>query len=261
MPELPDVEIFRRIIDDTSLNRTIERCRVLDAGILESVSKTKIQSELKGNAFEETARYGKYALARLKKGEWMTLHFGMTGFVTFVQAEDGMPKHVRLLIDFDGENHLAYDCTRKLGKIGWTKDIDTFVKKKKLGVDALDVTYDAFQKMLAENRSGVKSFLMKQNTLCGIGNVYSDEVCFQARIHPQKETNGLDKKESRKLYESMKSVLETAIERRADPEKMPEKFLISHRKEDADCPGCNGKVHRIKISGRSAYYCPACQKS
>lgn len=263
MPELPDVEIFRQYLDKTSLHKPIEKCRVLDTDILGQVSKSRLQSILKDNQFVESVRHGKYALARLEKSHWLVFHFGMTGFLKYFKKEKSRPEHLRLVIDFTNGYHLGYDAVRKLGQIELAKDPKSFADEKNLGMDALDnnLTFDMFKTLISKKKQmGVKSFLMRQDLLCGIGNIYSDEICFQARLHPKKKIAQLGEDELKTFFESIQSVLETAIECGADPGKLPDAFIIPQRKKDGDCPGCGGTVQRLKISGRSAYYCARCQQ-
>lgn len=262
MPELPDVEIFRRYLNRTSLHKPIDHCRVLETDILDHISKSKLQSALRGNQFTESLRHGKYALVRLKKSQWLTFHFGMTGFLKYFKNEESRPDHLRLMINFKDGYHLGYDAMRKLGNIGLAKDPQSFARDKQLGMDALDknLTFDFFREMISKNNMGIKSFLMRQDILCGIGNIYSDEICFQAGVHPKKKTNALSEKKLKTLFESIQTVLETAIDCQANPEKLPDSYLLPHREEKGKCPGCKGDIRRIKVSGRSAYYCPSCQK-
>jgi len=262
MPELPDVEIFRRYLNRTSLHKPIEICRIMETDILDDVSKSKLQSALKGNQFTESVRHGKYALVRLKKSQWMTFHFGMTGFLKYFKKEESRPDHVRLMIDFKDGYHLGYDAMRKLGSIGLANNPQSFAENKQLGMDALDkrLTFDVFQDKISNNKMGIKSFLMRQDIVCGIGNIYSDEICFHAKLHPKKQTSSLSEKNLKILFKSIKTVLETAIDSHANPEELPDSYLLPHRKENGKCPGCSGSIRRIKVSGRSAYYCPSCQK-
>lgn len=107
----------------------------------------------------------------------------------------------------------------------------------------------------------IKSALMNQKIVAGIGNVYSDEILFQARLHPKSKVPDLKDKDWNKIYDAMNDVLKTAIDCSVDKTKMPDHFILSNRKEGADCPkGCGDTIHKLDVSGRSALYCPDCQK-
>lgn len=101
---------------------------------------------------------------------------------------------------------------------------------------------------------------MDQNMIAGIGNVYSDEILYQCKIHPETKTTELDEDQIKDLYNSMHRIFKTSINNNADPDEMPDRYLISHRSEEEDCPECGGKVKRIEVSGRGCFICPNCQE-
>jgi formamidopyrimidine-DNA glycosylase len=138
--------------------------------------------------------------------------------------------------------------------------VDEFVRGKGLGPDVLDMDPEMFLDTMGESSAAIKSALMKQEFIAGIGNVYSDEILFQAGIHPKKKASALDQGQLQELFDKAQEVLWTAIESRADPEKMPKSYIIPHRHTDQKCPACGKKLAQEKISGRTAYYCAKCQK-
>ena len=117
MPELPDVEVFKRYLDATALHKTITDVEVESTQILDGVSKGKLHKSLKGRQFLSTHRHGKHLLVALEKESWLTLHFGMTGFLKYFKQMDKDPEHDRMLISFDNGYHLAYVSQRKLGAV------------------------------------------------------------------------------------------------------------------------------------------------
>jgi len=262
MPELPDVEIFRRYIGVTAFRKKIKKVQIENTEILEGVSSSGLKKALEGDSFVMSHRHGKYLFLKGTKGKWLMLHFGMTGFPKYFKAYSGKPEHSRLLIHFANSFHLSYDSQRKLGRIGLTDDPDSFIQEKNLGPDALDpeLDFDTFQKIVKNTRAKIKPALMNQKYLAGIGNIYSDEILFQAKIHPGRTSNKLDKDEMKRLYFEMDHVLKTAIECRADPGRFPASFIIPHRRGDQICPKCKGGIQKMKAGGRTAYYCPSCQK-
>ena len=106
----------------------------------------------------------------------------------------------------------------------------------------------------------IKSRLMDQHIIAGIGNIYSDEILFQARVHPRTATDELDEEALRTVFDKMKTILKTAIDYDAEPSHFPDDFIIPRRHEDGECPVCGDNVERVKVSGRSAYFCPRCQE-
>ncbi len=262
MPELPDVEVFRKYFNRTSLNSKIEKAQILDEGLLEQISPRGLQMRLKGKKFKSTSRHGKYMFARYDDNGWLILHFGMTGFLKYYKNDDKEPDHPRLLIRFSDGYTLAYDNQRKLGKVEITDDKDKFIEKNDLGPDPLKkgIDYDLFEELLSDRKGIIKSALMDQSLMCGIGNVYSDEILFRAKIHPLSKVQNLNKKESKKIYSAMRDVLKTAIEKKVDPDNMPRSFLLPRRQDGADCPRCSGTIKSGKINGRTSYYCKKHQK-
>ena len=259
MPELPDVEGFRCYIESTSLHKTVEKVDVRSPEILKGASADALVRGLKGARLESTRRHGKYLFVRLDNGCWLLYHFGMTGRPKHFKDMSEDPRHDRLLISFTNRFHLAFDCQRKLGMVGLIENVDDFIRKKKLGPDALDIDFVTFKKALQWRRGSIKSALMNQKIIAGIGNVYADEILFQAQIHPRTRPELLSKKRLRKLFDSMGKVLAIGIDHTVHSKEFPGSYLLSHRGEGETCPRCVSKIVRLKIAGRSAYYCPECQ--
>jgi formamidopyrimidine-DNA glycosylase len=256
MPELPDVETFRRYLDETSLHKRIVATDVSASRILGNVTVRALGRELKGRTLDSSRRHGKHLLAALDDGRWLAFHFGMTGSFKYFKNSGADPEHDRLRLSFANGYHLAYVCQRLLGEVDLVKDADKFVRRKGLGPDALRVDFELFRELMTGRRGMVKSTLMDQKLLAGIGNVYSDEILFQAGLHPRTPVASLDEDELRRLYDVMARVLQTAVAARADAEKMPDDYLITHRGPGGECPLCGEPLRKIKVSGRTAYFCP-----
>jgi formamidopyrimidine-DNA glycosylase len=259
MPELPDVEVFRRYVNSTSLHQNIELVEVRNGKILGGVSALKLQSTLKGRRFESTRRHGKNLFVGLDGGGWLLMHFGMTGRLKYFKDMDQDPPHDRFLISFENRYHLAFDCQRMFGKVDLIEDLEEFVREKKLGPDPLELNSSSFRERFEGRKGSVKSALMNQQVVAGVGNIYSDEILFQAHLYPGTRIERLDDAALEKLFQETRRVLKTAIERGANPQMIPDHFLLSHRREGEKCPRGNGEIRKIKAAGRTAYYCPACQ--
>jgi formamidopyrimidine-DNA glycosylase len=265
MPELPDVELYKRHLDATCLGRTIRHVAVGDARILADLSATELAHRLEGARITASRRHGKHLLVDLGPPGWLTLHFGMNGSLKhFTDGEDD-PLYDRVRLDFADGHHLAYLNPRLLGRVGLAPDAEAFVAAERLGPDALDPRFDlaAFEQALAGRKRDTKSVLMDQEVVAGIGNVYSDEILFQARLHPRTRSDWLDAGARKCLFRQIKEVFETAIARGAGTERLidrlPRSFLIPHRQKGGRCPRCGNEIATAKISGRTAYYCPRCQ--
>jgi len=260
MPELPDVEQFKRYFDATALHKTIQKAGVGDPRILDGVSARRLQAALRGNAFESTHRHGKRLFVYMRAGPVLRLHFGMTGGLEYFKDSAKEPSHDRLRVDFTDGYHLAFVCQRLLGHVGLTDDVAAFIEEKRLGPDALRMDLEAFKHVLAGRRGSIKSALMNQQVVAGLGNIYSDEVLFQAGLHPESAVDRLDGARLAKLFDVMKFILRTAISRRADARHLPADFLVHYRHEGGACPRCNGDVKPVRIAGRRAWYCGRCQE-
>src|SRR5439155_24985538 len=173
---------------------------------------------------------------------WLTLHFGMNGSLRhFTDGEDD-PPYDRVRLDFADGHHLAYVNPRLLGRVWPAHEEETFIAYEGLGPDALEQRFDlaAFEHTLAGRKRDVKALLMDQEVVAGIGNIYSDEILFQAGISPRTRCDRLDAGARRRLFERIKDVLETAITSGAGAERLverlPNSFLIPHRKKGERCP-------------------------
>jgi formamidopyrimidine-DNA glycosylase len=258
LPELPDVEVFRRYIDATSLHQEIVEVDLRSPGILTGVSVDQLKASLEGTSLRSTTRHGKHLFAGLAGDGWLMLHFGMTGQMKYFKSLDEDPRYDRLLVTFANGYHLAYDAMRKLGQVQLVDDVERFVADHELGPDALspELDADSFVERLAGRRGMIKPALMNQQIIAGLGNVYSDEILFQTGVHPRSKVNELDNEQLRDIHQRMQEVLRTAIDNQADPQRFPDSYLTAHRGEEGRCPICGHDLQTVKVSGRTAYYCP-----
>jgi len=260
MPELPEVEIFKRYLDATSLHQRIANVDVRNAYILKGTSARELASGLKGRSLESTRRHGKNLFVRADDGLWLRLHFGMTGSLEYSKNDKRAPRHARVVFSFANNRRLAFDDQRQFGQIELLKDVDECLKKRALGPDALKLDLTKFKKILGRRRGAVKSILLNQKLIAGIGNLYADEILFRAQIHPAVEISRLNDKLLTKLFRATHYVLRKAIAAKADTNQMPQTWLLPHRGKGGRCPRCGRKLRSATIGGRTAWFCPHCQK-
>ncbi|NIR46889.1 Fpg/Nei family DNA glycosylase, partial [candidate division KSB1 bacterium] len=212
MPELPDVEVFKKYLDATSLYQTIAEVETKSRDMLGNVTPQALRQSLTDHEIEGSKRHGKFLFLRIDDEVWLVLHFGMTGFLKYFKNGNDSSEHVRLLLKFSNGYRLAYDCKRKLGAIELTKDPQKFVEDKGLGPDALQSEFDVetFGRILEGRRGRIKSTLMNQQLMAGIGNVYSDEILFHVGIHPEAKARAIKEPMQERLFHGMKEVLQTA---------------------------------------------------
>jgi formamidopyrimidine-DNA glycosylase len=262
MPELPDVELFKRRLDDHALHQKIAQVAVSDARILGNLKESDFVARLEGNKLESSRRHGKHLLVRLARKGWLTLHFGMTGGLSWFD-EGEAPPYERVRLAFE-RGSLAYVNKRMLGRVGLADDADGFIEAEGLGPDALDPAFDlAALEAALDGRRDLKSVLMDQALIAGIGNLYADEILFQARLHPRTPARSLDEATRKALLGRIKEVLQTAIESGAGAEqlleRLSERYLLPQRHEGGSCPRCGRKLVSSKAAGRTSYHCPHCQ--
>ncbi len=259
MPELPEVETQRRYVDANSLHQRISEIEVNDPEILDGTSEREMTDSLEGERFLSSKRHGKYLFIELSNGPWAMFHFGMTGrFLYFKGIKE--VDYDRFKITFGNDYRLVFICPRKLGKIGIVDSVRSFVSRKGLGPDALDLDRESFLSAFEGRRAMIKSALMNQKIVAGIGNVYSDEILFQTGIHPETKVNELPREGMEEIYSVTMDILKKAIDLRTDWQKLPDDYIITHRSKGESCPICGEPLRRTKVSGRSAYYCPNRQK-
>ncbi|MDG6079694.1 DNA-formamidopyrimidine glycosylase [Erythrobacter litoralis] len=257
MPELPENEAQRLTLERECLNRTIEKAELGDDVSYIELPGSNELGRLKGRQFTETWRHGKNVFAGSKSGPWITVHLGMTGWLIPFDAPDDTPDHTKLLITFEGDRRLAFRCPRKLGHVRVIDDPGAYIGEQGFGPDALDIAKDAFCKVVGSTRGAIKSALMSQDKLAGIGNLWSDEILFRIGVGPERRANELSDDELEDTFDTMRELLKKGVDVEADYAKLPDTWLIRKRDEGGGCPrrGCGGTIRRTKVGGRSAYHC------
>lgn len=253
MPELPEIEAFKDYFESKASRKTVSKVDVNDEVVLEGSGRS-FQMRMKDQAFGSVSRYGKYLFIELSRDESLMFHFGMTGKFHYFNKDEAEPKYSQIIFNLDDGGKLAFVCSRKLGRVGLVESKEDFIEEHELGPDALTLKWEEFQKAIKGRSGKVKSILMNQQIIAGIGNIYSDEILFQADIAPQTGVDKLDEKKLKTIYEKIKSVLPEVIKIRGKVE-FPKGFLHDFRKEGEKCPKCGGEIVKATVGGRSAYYC------
>src|SRR5215472_9495972 len=260
MPELPDVETFKRYLDATSLHQPIKGVDVRSAYVLKGVSAKELARQLKGRSFESSCRHGKHLFVRTDRHPWLRLHFGMTGSLEHLKGQRQAPKDTRVLFCFANHSRLAFRDQRKFGEIGLLKDVDEFLRKRALGPDALDINLSQFKAIFQNHRVAVKTILLNQKFIAGVGNIYADEILFRARVYPATQASALKQKTITTLFRATRHILKKAINAQADTDRMPKSWLLLHRGKGGKCPRCGRLLKSSRIGGRTAWFCAYCQK-
>lgn len=256
MPELPEVETYARYFAQHALNQRIARVVVRDERILADIRKETFVRKLKGRAFTGVRRHGKHFFANAENA-WLHLHFGMTGDLKYYRDAADEPRFAKVIFDFDNGAHLAFEDVRLFGLANIVDSPEAFIDARGLGPDPLErsFTYKRFADILEKRRGAIKSLLMSQEIIAGLGNLYADEILFQSSIHPRRTIDRLRDAEKRAIYDAMRRILRTALQR-----DLPPRSLFHHREEGERCPKCGGTLRRTVVFGRTTYYCATHQR-
>ncbi|MBA0052951.1 Fpg/Nei family DNA glycosylase [Streptomyces sp. AJS327] len=257
MPELPDVEAFRAVLDDCARGALVDRVEVRDAGVLHGVSAQRFRRELEGRRFAEPERRGKWLLGRTD-GPTVLLHFGMTGELHCAAPDDALAPHDRVVFTVGGDRQLRYRDQRKLKGL-WLADradVDRMIGEQ--GPDALGLDRAGFEARLAGRRGGVKSALTNQSVVAGLGNLLADEILWRAHLHPALAVRELTVAERVRLHTELTRTLNSAVRAGRVPPRAS--WLTGHREEtDPVCPRCGTPLRWDRMAGRGTLWCPRCQ--
>ena len=251
MPELPDVEGFRRTFARHAEGKRVLRVRGVDRGMLRNSSPGGLGRALSGRRFQAPRRHGKLLVCPTD-GPSLLLHFGMTGALVWSCEEH---RHDRLVLELD-DGDLHYRNMRRLGGIWLAKsDRELAQIKGALGPDWLDVARPDFDDRLAKRRGSIKATLMDQSFAAGLGNLTADESLWRACIDPRRPAASLDERERNVLHRSIRKVLRDSLPYGLVPAKRT--WLTGARdRRDGTCPRCGARLRRVKIGGRTTVFCP-----
>jgi formamidopyrimidine-DNA glycosylase len=270
MPELPELEVLRRQAKKELVGRSVEEVTINQPKAI-NVSRPEFSERVEGRSIEGVERKGKYLALHLDSDDSMVVHFSMGGALVLRDDGEHDPDHTPFVFAFeDGE--YVHAVHWQLGNIN-IYDTDYLHQSNgplgQLGPDAWDDVEDGarLEEIVGGSRAGIKSRLMDQETICGIGNAYSDEILFEARMHPRTKTNDLGTDDFADIYDAIRGVFGAAIDAGGEGftdlygnEGTAHEDFAVHNREGEDCPdGCGGQVEAIKVSGRTGYYCPECQ--
>ncbi len=272
MPELPEVETIRRDLINLVAGKTILGIRIkLPRIIRKHKSAGEIRKRIVGKKVKELDRRGKSLLFHLD-GDILVIHLGMTGQILFSTQKHPFQKdkYTHAVIDFEEGKQLLFKDVRQFGQMYVVRK-ENLEKTLELGPEPLvkSFTLDVLRKLLSAPTK-IKVLLMDQKKIAGIGNIYSDEILFEARIHPLRPANSLSQDEVKRLYQAIAAILKKGIKYRgtsADSyldalgrKGRYEEHHRVYRRSGEPCRVCRTTIKRITIGGRSAHFCPKCQK-
>ena len=263
MPELPEVETVVRsialVVGQRIVSAEFRNLRILRGGDPDAMS-----ARLQGRRIVSVKRYGKFIVASLEGGGYLMIHLGMTGRL-LLGGEPG--KHTHAIFTFE-RGTLMFDDSRQFGCIELSEEFPNRVAR--LGPEPLEIGFDEFATELKRHKTRIKSLLLNQTFVRGVGNIYADEALFRAGIHPLALASRVKRERVRKLYDAMIAVLTEAIEAGGssisdyvDAEGRKGFFQISHRvyqRTGEPCTTCGRPIQKVIVAQRSSHFCAKCQK-
>jgi formamidopyrimidine-DNA glycosylase len=275
MPELPEVETVVRGLKSVLPGRRILRVRLGKTDFIED--PVALEQRLPGSRIRDVRRHGKFLVFDLEspdpdpaKGS-LLVHLGMTGQLVVCLPESRIAPHTHAFLSLDDGRELRYVDIRRFGRIRLLTNGSHGSVLEKLGLDPLDASEDQFASIMRGRRARIKALLLDQRVLRGMGNIYTDESLWRARIHPKRLASNLAQDELRRLRRSIREILTEAIRFRGssvsdyvDSQGVPGEFQLRHRayqREGKPCSRCGRKISRIVVAGRSSYFCGRCQPS
>src|SRR4051794_22936128 len=269
MPELPEVETIRRQLAPALEGRRLERVEVLDARWCEPAPPPEVEDALRGRSVARLSRRGKYLVFELEDEAYLVMHLRMTG--NLLLAANAPRVRVRFALD-SGETVLFTDVRRfGTGVVLLGRDALEDYFRSRLGVEPLspDFTAEALRELGRGRRAPVKAFLLNQERIAGVGNIYADEALFRAGIHPLRPVGTLKRPQVAALRDAVVEVLEAGIDsrgatiddfRNADGAEgaFQDRFL-AYGREGEPCVRCGRPIRKLRAAGRGTYVCERCQ--
>lgn len=288
MPELPEVETIVRDLRKKVLNRTFISVWTDSENIIKKPDLQKFKKEIKGKKIKNIRRRGKNILIELFQNKTLLIHQKLTGHLLYGEwnkkqgawipfkkgfLEDRVNSYIRLIFTLDNDKMLALSDLRKFAKVElWdTKELEQSEVLNNLGPEPLEksFTFAKFREILPK-KGKIKQVLMDQAVIAGIGNIYSDEVLWRAKVYPLMDISKLTRTKIENLYIAIRKILKKAVELRGESfsdyrdiegrRGFFDKARKVYRRTGEPCLRCGVKIKRIKIGGRSAHYCPNCQR-
>lgn len=267
MPELPEVETVRRTLKNFIIGKEVQNISVYYDNIIEGDAQIFVET-LQGQTIRDINRIGKYLIFILDRSAFIS-HLRMEGKYNIVEDSEPLSKHEHAAFHFDDGTDLRYHDTRKFGRLKLA-DKENYIQELplcKLGPEPWDADAKAVYQKIHKSSMPVKTLLLDQSILTGIGNIYANEICFSMKMNPKTPGNKVSKKRTDELVEVSKQVLDKAISQGGttvhsfDANGVSGLFQLQLQVHmQKVCPICNGEVTKEMVRGRGTYYCKKCQK-
>jgi formamidopyrimidine-DNA glycosylase len=277
MPELPEVETIRRELERDVIGRRVKTVAVTgNRSIRRHANKKLFITRLEGTKITHVDRKGKYLVLKLDTGDLLVIHLGMSGQLLRLAAKEAVAKHTHVTITFTQGGQLRFVDPRTFGEMFVTTGdelTNEVPELATLGVDPVEepMSWQTFGHMLMRHQMKLKTFLMDQSIIAGLGNIYSDEILFAAGLRYDRQSDSLSTQEMRRLYRSLVETLHDAIkyggstlsdEQYVNLAGKPGEYQEHHKVYDREkqaCRRCRAPIVKAKFQGRSTFFCDQCQ--
>jgi formamidopyrimidine-DNA glycosylase len=274
MPELPEVETIVRGLRSRLTGRRVARVCIAHPGIVKGRAAA-LSAGLECATVREVRRFGKHILLRVgRRGQagshWLIVHLGMTGQLVVEPTRRAVRRHTHAWLELEGGESLRYIDPRRFGRLRVTPGEDLPEELSRLGPEPLEIGEEDFVRRVRSRAARMKSLLLDQRFLRGVGNIYADETLFRAGIHPATPGRRISPKRARNLWRAMRRVLQEAIalggssvSNYVDAAGQPGGFQFRHRvygRAGQPCVNCGARLRRAIIAGRGTAWCPKCQR-
>ncbi len=271
MPELPEVETIKEDLSELVVGSSIEKAEMLASALVEQPSPEEFSRRLQGVRITGARRRAKHLIVELESGEYLVFQLKIGGQLLLVPPVEAPATALMLILHLDGGRRL------------FLRDETGFTRARLLDADGLEARLSALgpepfeegfsaeylRKVLGSRRVQIKPALLDQKVVAGIGNIYVDEILYDARLHPRRKANTLSGEEWEALYEAIKKNLTAGVEHRGTTVRLyrdvldrpgrHQNYLRVFEKHGERCPGCEGVIVREKVGGRATHFCPGCQ--
>lgn len=269
MPELPEVEVIARGLDESLKGRTIISAEVPGLTRLSEPADTLVGKAV-GRTIVRAYRRAKVLLVEMDDGSTLVFHLKMTGRVVHGEKR-AAEKHDRILFDLDDGTQLVFSDMRKFGYVrSFTpEELAEWDFLKRVGPEPLETTPEGLAERIRERRTAIKGLLLNQSVVAGVGNIYADESLFRASLHPETKGSRIGRAKAVELFVHLQGVLRLAISEngssisdyvnaRGDAGAFQNSFRVYGRKGQ-ECVRCKGVLQAVKVAGRTSTFCPKCQ--
>ena len=272
MPELPELEIMREVLQRRVIGCIIENVQTIGGGsaiIVRLFTQQRLEAAVTGATIEAVVRRGKFLILSLQRAAqvsplFLVFNFKLTGRLQLTEAKAKRLPKTHLIFSLSSGDQLRYVDQRTMGQLYLTADPAQVPDYAGLGPEPFDVSLEEFRERLQPYRGEIKGVLTRGEFLAGLGNAYADEILWAARLHPYRKRTELTAEEIERLYQSVQAVLRESVARvrvamGEDIHREPREFMAVHMKSGQPCPRCGTPISLVSANQRITNFCRTCQ--